>query len=214
LGCKLTALAGSDLPWGNTAGEPRVYVYTGESFSADRWFDGVKQGRTFVTNGPMLELTVNGALPGGEVKVAPNGNLRIRARAWAPPAIGSPKRLEVLAHGQVIRSLESRDAGQNELELEFTVRAGTGQWIVARVKSQNGAQAHTSPVYVPDAGKSFLDRGRVPELVAKRLRVLEYIGTKLRDERFTASFAPGEVAKLSQRVDEARERYQQLLKTP
>jgi len=56
------------------------------------------------------------------------------------------------------------------------------------------------PVYVPDAGKSFLDRGRVPELVAKRLRVLEYIGTKLRDERFTASFAPGEVAKLSQRV--------------
>jgi len=44
LGCKLTALAGSDLPWGNTAGEPRVYVYTGESFSADRWFDGVKQG--------------------------------------------------------------------------------------------------------------------------------------------------------------------------
>jgi len=76
----------------------------------------------------MLELTVNGAMPGGEVKVAANGNLHIRARAWAPPAIGSPKRLEVLAHGQVIRSLESRDEARmnSSLSSQLAPRPDSG----------------------------------------------------------------------------------------
>src|SRR5208282_5835292 len=47
LGYKLTASAGSDLPWGNTIGEVRMYVYTGEAFSADAWFAAMKAGRTF-----------------------------------------------------------------------------------------------------------------------------------------------------------------------
>ena len=49
LGVKLIASSGSDLPWGNTIGETRVYAYTGPHFSVDAWFDAFKRGRTFVT---------------------------------------------------------------------------------------------------------------------------------------------------------------------
>ena len=56
LGVRLTADAGSDMPWGSTIGEVRTYAYTGREFSADRWYAALKDGHTFVTNGPMVEL--------------------------------------------------------------------------------------------------------------------------------------------------------------
>ena len=60
LGCKLTA-AGSDVPWGGTIGDVRVYSYVGKQpFAADAWFEGVRRGHTFVTNGPMIELHAEG----------------------------------------------------------------------------------------------------------------------------------------------------------
>jgi hypothetical protein len=210
MGQKLTASAGSDLPWGNTAGEARVFAYTGGHFSVDEWFRALKQGRTFVTNGPMLELTVNGALPGEEVNVKPGGSVRIRARAWAPPEIGAPKLLELIAHGKVIRTAEAKGPANKELDLDFTLRVEQGQWIAARVTSHNGALAHTSPVYVLTGGGDFRAHGELPELVDKRLRVLDYIEAKLRDQKFTATYATGEVAALGERVRQARGLYQDL----
>jgi hypothetical protein len=48
LGFHLTASAGSDLPWGDTIGEARVYAYTGKQFSAQRWYSALRKGHTFV----------------------------------------------------------------------------------------------------------------------------------------------------------------------
>src|SRR5437764_14004596 len=67
LGFRITAAAGSDIPWGSTLGEVRTYVYTGKSFSADNWFTGLKAGHTFVSNGPSLLLNVYGKLQGSEI---------------------------------------------------------------------------------------------------------------------------------------------------
>ncbi|MCK5705742.1 MAG: CehA/McbA family metallohydrolase, partial [Cyclobacteriaceae bacterium] len=67
LGFRITAAAGSDVPWGSTLGEVRTFVYTGNTFSADAWFEGLKSGHTFVSNGPALFLDADGALPGTEI---------------------------------------------------------------------------------------------------------------------------------------------------
>ena len=66
LGFRLTAAAGSDIPWGSTLGEVRTYVHTGDKFDVDDWFRAFKAGHTFVSNGPALEFTVDGELPGTE----------------------------------------------------------------------------------------------------------------------------------------------------
>ena len=42
LGFRPTAMAGSDVPWGGTIGNTRVYAYTGKEFDADRWLDAVE----------------------------------------------------------------------------------------------------------------------------------------------------------------------------
>jgi len=145
LGVKLVASSGSDLPWGNTIGETRVYVYTGPRFSIDRWFDAFKQGRTFVTNGPMLLLTAGTAMPGDEVKARRGQSVRIHVRAWAPPEIGSPEKLELIAQGRVLRTVEGE---KPELTLDYDLRAENSQWLAARASAKNGALAHTSPIYL------------------------------------------------------------------
>jgi hypothetical protein len=48
----------------NPVGTNRVYVYCGQEFSHDGWWDGLEAGRVFVTNGPLLRPTVEGHPPG------------------------------------------------------------------------------------------------------------------------------------------------------
>jgi hypothetical protein len=48
----------------NPLGYNRVYVYCGDDFSYDAWWRGLKVGRSFVTNGPLLLAKANGQLPG------------------------------------------------------------------------------------------------------------------------------------------------------
>jgi hypothetical protein len=42
----------------------RVYAHVDGEFSCDRWLEGLRAGRTFVTNGPLLRVLTGGQLPG------------------------------------------------------------------------------------------------------------------------------------------------------
>lgn len=55
--------------------------------------------------------------------------------------------------------------------------------------------------------ESFVDRTQVPDLVAKRLKVLDFIAGRLRDPKFTKSYQPGEVDVLTARLEQARKAY-------
>lgn len=169
LGFKITASAGSDVPWGGTVGEVRMYARVDpKDYTADAWFEAVRQGHTFVTNGPMIEFTVDGAIPGDELTAGPDQKLKVKARAWGDPARMLPIRLEIIRHGQAIKSIKSEE-GQKEAALEFEVEAGDGFWIAARAEARNGAKAHTSPIYVVREGLRFWKYDAVEELIAKRL---------------------------------------------
>ena len=208
LGVKLTAMASSDNP-AAVVGEERTYAYTGPGkFTVDTWYEAVKQGHTFVTNGPMLLLTVDEAIPGDEVKVAKSAKVHIRGEAWAPELIGTPKLLEVVSHGRVIRSVEAGGPKQEKLVVEFDLSAADSQWIAARTSCLNGAVAHTSPVYVIVDGKSFVDRSQVQQLVAKQLKALDFIEKqRLDNPRFTKNWALGVVDQLRLRIEDARTKY-------
>jgi hypothetical protein len=208
LGVKLIAMGSSDFP-AASVGEERTYAYTGrDRFTVDAWYGAVKQGRTFVTNGPMLTLTVNGSMPGDEVRVGKDAKVRVRAQAWAPEPIGTPKVLEVVSHGRVIRTVEPRGPRQEKLAVEFELPAGESQWIAARTTAVNGAVAHTSPVYVIVDGASFLDRAHLPQLIDKRLKVLDFIEKRLQDPKFTRKrYLPPEISQLLVRVQDARAKY-------
>jgi len=86
------ATASTDYP-APLVGEEVTYAYTGTggTFSPDAWYDAVRRGRTFVSNGPMITLTVGHGMPGDEVRVGKAAKLHVHAQAWAPESIGAPK---------------------------------------------------------------------------------------------------------------------------
>lgn len=177
LGCKLTASAGSDVPWGGTVGEVRAYAFLGDqSFTADHWFEAFAKGHTFTTSGPMLEFRVDDALPGDEIQVdSPEQNLEIHARAWGEPQRMAPVRLEIVRHGEVIRSAESTDPADPAVEIDFSLPAEDGYWIAARALAGNGTHAHTTPVYVVRDGMRFWKFNQLDALLAARSASLDEI---------------------------------------
>ncbi|MBE7501286.1 MAG: CehA/McbA family metallohydrolase [Verrucomicrobiales bacterium] len=225
LGCKLTASAGSDVPWGGTIGEVRAYAYLGrEPFSADHWFQAFGRGRTFTTSGPMLDLRVDDAFPGDEICVADNRPLRVRARAWGDPQRMAPVALEIVRHGEVLRSAVSSDPDAPDVRLDFTVEAGEGFWIAARARAGDGTSAHTTPVYVVREGLRFWKYDGLDTLLAKRrdsLRQIEQIVAeaqrweaegRLANDRYRQMLARQGPA-LLERVTQARQLYEELERT-
>jgi hypothetical protein len=225
LGCKLTASAGSDVPWGGTIGEVRAYAYLDRKpFTADNWFDAFSRGRTFATSGPMIEFSVDDSLPGDELALKSPRKLRVHARAWGDPRRMSPVTLEVVRNGQVIRETQSQDPDQPVATLQFTVDSEYGFWISARARAGDGTSAHTTPVYVIREGFRFWKFDQIQELLAKReesLRQIEGIIAEARkldsEGRLEADRYRKLLAKqadaLLERVELARKAYADLRRT-
>jgi len=179
LGEQVTAAAGSDVPWGGTVGEVRVYAHLGdEAFSADGWFEALEKGRTFVTNGPMIEFTVDEALPGEQVDLGESQkSVRIRARAWGHANRAPIERLEIVRWGEVIRNAEAKTKGTDELVLDFELDPGPGCWLAARAYSKDESAAHTTPIYLKRPALRFWKHDEIPRLIDRSLASLKELET-------------------------------------
>jgi hypothetical protein len=175
LGFRLSAAAGSDVPWGSTVGEVRTYVHTGEKFDVDRWFAGLKAGHTFVSNGPAIEFTVNDQLPGAEVKITKKGIAKVSARVWGHEKVGVPQVLELVGNDAVLHKVERKKGGSNELRLHVEIDVTRSQWLAINTRCANGAVAHTSPVYVVVDGEPTWSPTKCEEIIKKQLDAIAVI---------------------------------------
>jgi hypothetical protein len=165
-GFRVTGVAGSDFPanmrkyqpWPRSIpllGPERTLVRAepGPDESAyERWAEGVRQGRAVVSNGPLLELTVNGRESGAVIDW--RGDSQV-VEGTASAVFYRPIELvEIVVNGRVVAS-RSGDGGQTELSLPFRLTLNESGWVAARVRCRRGEgeplpeiQAHTNPVYV------------------------------------------------------------------
>jgi len=163
LGIKLTATAGSDFPWCGTRERPakignaRFYTYIDEEFSYDAWRNALRAGHTFVTSGPIVELNVNGAIPGDEINIEKGTSLKISATAYGHYRQLPLESLEIVSHGNVLGVVRPNNQQQStdQLTIEIEYPAEQGTWIAARVRGKQGQAAHTTPVYVSVNGSGF-----------------------------------------------------------
>ena len=224
LGCRLTAAAGSDVPWGGTIGDVRMYSYVGQGpFSADSWFEGVRQGHTFVTSGPMIEFHVDDALPGDTLAVSAPRKLRVRARTWGHPGRSLPAALEIVTQGEVIKRIESTDGKTDALSLEFDLDSANGFWIAARTWAADGTSAHTTPVYVVREGLRFWKHEAAGPIIDQMLVYLGEIEKKAvaaqgqdeaaRRANLKLRLLGDQAPELLKRIQAARVRYAELKMT-
>ena len=172
LGFRITAAAGSDFPWASTIGEVRTLVYTGKNFTPDSWFAGLKAGNTFVTNGPAIFLTVDEQLPGSEVVKKSNATVKISAKALSQQQIGKIKRIAIYNNEGLI-SEALNVTNKDSIEIKLTHKLKHSQWIAAVVNCENGAVAHTTPVYVVVDGKATYDLVKGPKIAEKQISSIE-----------------------------------------
>lgn len=224
LGFPLTASAGSDVPWGGTVGEARVYAYIGaKTFTPDAWFDAVDAGWTFVTSGPMVDFRVNGTLPGSVIDVERGEKVRVQATAWGHRDRAPLQRIELLRWGQIIETAVPTEANPYEITMDLEVDAGDGCWLAARVYAANGSGAQSTPVYVQREGLRWWDYANAEGLIAKRLASLDELEQMAKEAK--AKLREGvphdqhdkemgeQADEFLERVTKAREFYQGLKQT-
>ncbi len=134
-------------------GTNRVYVKTGPKLDYDQWIKDFRAGRSFVTNGPLVLLQVEGKEPGDEIRLgAGKHSLRVRVEVRS---ITPVETVEVLWNGKVV--------GKGR---EQTVTVEGSGWVAARVIAKYGRHplrvpqpfAATMPVWVTVDGKPVRSR--------------------------------------------------------
>lgn len=172
LGYRLIPTAGSDFPYLGQPGSERNYVYVGDEFSIDAWYRQLRAGHTFVTNGPMLRLEVNGHPMGSTIELRSGDAIEISAGVSLNPQIESLDRLELVVHGE-IAATAGDISPDNSIALEHSLTADKGVWIAARAYGIDQAAAHTAPVYVLVNGDGFRNDGAVAGIVDAMLDLLD-----------------------------------------
>jgi len=165
LGFKIPAGGGTDAttnyaaPIRGQVGFDRVYVSTGEwPVNLETWLNQFKQGRSFATNGPLINFQLNGEAVGSELKfdaAQPAVPFTARMRSNVPL-----DHLEIVCNGNVVQTLPlagSRDSA----DASGSIPLNESGWCVLRAWSDKAqypvmdhyAYATTSPVYVTIGGR-------------------------------------------------------------
>jgi hypothetical protein len=136
-GFHLTATAGTDkMTTFVTVGANRVYAHVDGEFSYQNWIEALKQGRTFVSNNPLLTFTVNGREAGSRLALRSNKDRALEIHARAESQLPYD-RLEIVRNGEVIASATPAGARHiAEIHLEHPLRGSC--WIAARAMENLG----------------------------------------------------------------------------
>ena len=160
----------------------RVYVRLEEPLSVERWLEGLRKGRSFITNGPLLELHVGKYRPGDVIRLAHPEQLEVTARAIGRCDF---QRIELVYNGRVVQSRPSRPVdGHFEAGMTVPLRIGQPGWIALRVNSEAKNEfggplfGHTSAIYVEVAGKTIFKAEVAEELIADMQEAIRTIEEK------------------------------------
>jgi hypothetical protein len=160
-GYRLPLVGGTDKMTATVpVGTYRTYVWIppSEEFTYGNWCAGLRQGRTFLSAGPILRFSAEGARIGDTIRLkGQGGTIEVEAEAESIFPIHC---LQIVDSGRVIASAEESH-GARRLHLRAKVKVVKNTWLAARVSGpgyapallhhddwQRGIMAHTSPIYV------------------------------------------------------------------
>ena len=161
----------------------RVYVMTNQAVTPRQWLDLLSAGKTYITNGPLLELTVDGQPIGATLEIGEPREVTVQARAIGRIDF---QRLELVQNGRVVAQAKSQAKwGHFSAELSERLPIDAACWLAVRTppppapddpelqapvpeNEYGGALfAHSSPIYVNFAGQGVFDRATAEKLVAE-----------------------------------------------
>jgi hypothetical protein len=169
----------------------RAYAFVPNLASPRDWLKALEAGRTMITNGPFLELEVEGNTAGETVSLGRPGSVRLKGSAVGRVDF---RRLELVRNGEVLSKIDSRrQNGHFAASFETSVMIDAPCWLALRIpppptkeapeadvtRSELGGPlfAHTSPVYVEMGGKKAFHedvaKGLLEEMKEAREKILK-----------------------------------------
>lgn len=168
-GLRVTAVGGEDsissLHASKLIGSARTYVHTGgRGLEADAWFEGLRQGRAFVSTGPLVELTVDGRMPGDTVAIpAGGGAVEVVGRVQSITPLES---VVLIFNGEPIEKI-ALSADRKSALVRKSLRVDRSGWFHLRAEGSPSerfpldtafAQGFTNPVWVAVGGQPVRNR--------------------------------------------------------
>lgn len=160
----------------------RAYVAANGRLTPRSWLEALAAGRSFVTNGPILELNVEGQGIGDTLELSTGRGVRVEGVAQGRGDFG---RVELVQNGKVVLTSSSEKVGGHyEARLDGMVEIHEPGWLALRTPpppspdDKAGQESHprnefdrplfghTSPIYVTVAGRSIFDRNEAERLLA------------------------------------------------
>ncbi len=167
-GFRLPATAGTDtfMNFGGTgmfsnppAGN-RVFVQLEGPLTTEAWCAGVREGRTFVTNGPVLRLNVADQPIGSILEARPGQTFEVHGDVSSHFPV---ERLQLVVNGAIVAETRPGPADHSATIDQPVVVAGSC-WIALRALGGEhdlvlggSLFAHTSPIYVDVPGAPLAD---------------------------------------------------------
>ena len=106
MGFRVTPTAGTDYPCAappRLPGHERFYTKVEGELTYKNWLESVRDGKTFVTTGPLIEFSVDGQDIGSEVTLTNNRDVLIEGSVVFDPQKDRLFGLELVENGQVIK---------------------------------------------------------------------------------------------------------------
>jgi len=142
---------------GGPFGYNRVYAHTEGELTYEKWWKALREGKCFITNGPLLRTKANGQLPGHVFKSNEKLSITTEMELAARENITE---IQIIKNGDVVASISSSDwkNGKPLPKVEFD-QSG---WFLVRVLTDNPGTyrtALTGPYYVEiGATRSFVKK--------------------------------------------------------
>jgi TolB protein len=205
LGIPVSLSAGSDvmndLYRTMAIGATRVYVKPDGEFSLETYLDAIKNGKSFVSNGPQIIFSVDGKEV-GDIINSNKKKLKWELNVYSPVDYDL---VEVFVNGDVVWSNKSKK-GNSEI-YTGSIEVPKGGWVTARVSGAKSEWpmmdsfifAETSPIWFNEKGNTVA----TSKITAaeKLLKILE-----VSEQRLSLGYGDSEIPKLKAHFAKAKEK--------
>jgi Tol biopolymer transport system component len=206
-GFRIPAAAGTDAfpNFASLRGPPglvRTFVNSGAKLDHRTWLAALKAGRTFVSNGPLLEFSLAGRAIGDEIRLPAGRRLwaRVRLRSNVPV-----DHLEIIGNGKAVATIPLR-GDRSSASDSVAIPVDRSGWYVVRAYADRAELpvldlypfASTSPIYVTVGNQPVRSR----EDAAFFVRWIERIEAET--QASTAWNTPAELAGVLRALADAR----------
>ena len=169
-------------------GTVRTYAHLkhGEPFTYKAWKEAVRRGVTFVTYGPLMDMSVEGQPMGSRISLpASGGTVSV---TWQVASVTVPMtRVELVINGEI---RESREVDPWQDSASWSVKTDRSQWMALLVRGHYPDQpeiiaAHSSPVFLVVDGSELLAAGdavTILDQIEGSLAFIDTIGTRAEDQ--------------------------------